>query len=79
MVALTICKLSNDACDAPCLHSAASGRGTAAEISAVLKNAEQPIGRIKLGSLLVNISQKAGGVDLDVTREHTPTEPIDLA
>jgi antitoxin FitA len=37
------------------------------------------VGRVKLGSMLAEIGREVGGVELDIEREKTPTEPVDLA
>lgn len=57
-------------------RAAAAGRSTEAEIRAILENAAQPDGRVKLGSLLAEIGREAGGVDLEIERDKTPTQPV---
>ncbi|MEC5218886.1 plasmid stability protein [Actimicrobium sp. GrIS 1.19] len=61
------------------VRAAQHGRSTEAEIRAILDNAVRPETRVKLGSLLADIGREAGGVDLDITRDRTPGESVDLA
>jgi plasmid stability protein len=61
------------------MRAAQHGRSTEAEIRAILENAVRPETRVKLGSLLADIGREAGGVDLDITRDRTPGESVDLA
>jgi plasmid stability protein len=58
------------------VRAATAGRSTEAEVRAILDNAVRPEGRIKLGSLLAEIGQQAGGVDLDIVRDPSPTAPL---
>ena len=50
-------------------------RSTEAEIRAILEEAVRPKGRVKIGSALAALGKHVGGVDLDITRDQTPTEP----
>ena len=47
-----------------------------AEVRAILEQAARPEGRIKLGSLLAEIGQEAGGFDLNIERDKTPAKPM---
>lgn len=58
------------------IRAATHGRSTEAEIRMILENAVRPQERIKLGSLLAEIGQEAGGVDLDITRDKTINQPL---
>ena len=58
------------------VRAAAHGRSAEAEIRVILENAVRPDGRIKLGSLLAEIGREAGGFDLEIERDKTPTEPM---
>jgi antitoxin FitA len=60
-------------------RAAQHGRSTEAEIRLILEAAVKSEGRVKLGSLLAQISREAGGVDLDITRDQTPVDPVNLA
>jgi antitoxin FitA len=52
--------------------AALAGRSTEAEVRAILESVARPEGRVRLGSLLAEIGQQAGGFDL-------VTEPLKLA
>jgi antitoxin FitA len=58
------------------VRAAKAGRSTEAEIRAILEEAVRPASRIKLGTLLAEIGQAAGGVDLEIERDRTPAEPL---
>ncbi len=51
------------------------GRSTEAEIRAILEDAVHPRTRVKIGSELARFGRRFGGLDLDIPRERTPTEP----
>ncbi|MDR8919069.1 hypothetical protein FEP54_04562 [Burkholderia multivorans] len=42
----------------------------------ILEQAVLSEGRVKLGTLLAEIGREAGGVDLDIQRDKTPTDPM---
>jgi hypothetical protein len=42
------------------------------------ENAARPEDRAKLGTLLAEIGKEAGGADLEIDRDRTPTEPPSL-
>lgn len=54
------------------------GRSTEAEIRAILDGAVRPAARIRLGSALARLAKPFGGLDLEIARDHTPAEPVDL-
>ena len=54
------------------------GHSTEAEIRLILEAAVKNEGRVKLGSLLVQIGRECGGVDLPIERDRTPTDPVSL-
>ena len=58
------------------VRAALAGRSTEAEVRAILESAARPDDRVKLGSLLAEIGQQAGGTDLVIDRDQTPTEPM---
>ncbi|TLY74601.1 MAG: plasmid stability protein [Gammaproteobacteria bacterium] len=58
------------------VRAAQHGRSTEAEIRLILEAAVKPEGRVKLGSLLAQIGREAGGVDLHIERDPTPTAPV---
>jgi plasmid stability protein len=76
MASVTVRNLSEETHRALRIRAAMHGRSTEAEIRAILESAVRPEGRIKLGSLLAEIGREAGGVDLDIGRDRTPTEPL---
>lgn len=55
------------------------GRSTEAEIRATLDEAAvRPAKRMKLGSALPDLAKLFGGLDLRITRDKTPAQPVDL-
>lgn len=63
------------------VRAAMHGRSTEAEIRDILEKAAKPEGRIKLGSLLVEIGHEAGLTDEEFAvfaqaRDKTPAEPM---
>lgn len=57
-------------------RAAMHGRSTEAEIRVILENSVRPENRIKLGTLLTEIGQQVGGVDLEIDRDPAPLAPI---
>lgn len=78
MASLTVRNIPEETHRALRVRAAMRGVSTEAEIRSILENAVRPDGRIKLGSLLAEISQEVGGVDLEVERDRTPAEPVSL-
>ncbi|EGD04774.1 plasmid stability protein-like protein [Burkholderia sp. TJI49] len=58
------------------VRAALHGRSTEAEVRDILEQAVLSEGRVKLGTLLAEIGREAGGVDLDIQRDKTPTDPM---
>jgi len=56
------------------VRAAMAGRSTEAEVRAILESIARPEGRIKLGSLLAEIGQQAGGFELGSERDKSPSE-----
>ena len=79
MSSVTIRNISDETHRALRLRAAMAGRSTEAEIRAILDNVARPPDRIKLGSLLAEISQQVGGFDLEIERDRTPAEPLSFA
>lgn len=79
MPSVTIRNIPDETHRALRLRAATAGRSTEAEIRAILDNVARPPDRIKLGSLLAEISQQVGGFDLDIERDKTPVEPLSFA
>lgn len=57
------------------VRAARNGRSTEAEARAILTEAVAPTLHVRLGSLLAQVGQAAGGVDLDIRRDTTPAVP----
>jgi plasmid stability protein len=76
MASVTVRNLPDETHRALRVRAALHGLSTEAEIRAILENAVRPEGRIKLGSLLADIGREAGGVDLEIERDKTPSEPM---
>ena len=76
MASVTIRNLSEETHRALKMLAAQHGRSTEGEIRVILENAARPEGRCKLGSLLGKIGMEAGGFELDVERDKTPSDPM---
>ena len=76
MSSLTIRNLPEETHRALRLRAALSGRSTEAEVRAILEDVARPHGRVKLGSLLAEIGQRAGGFDLVLERTGAPEQPL---
>ncbi len=75
MRVITVRNLPEETHRALRLRAARHGRSTEAEIREILEEAVRPETRVKLGSELAAFGQRFGGIDLDLAREQTPTEP----
>jgi antitoxin FitA len=49
---------------------------TEAEARHIVDGAVRPSGRVKLGSALAALARHYGRLDLDISRDKTPVEPI---
>ncbi|MBC7634587.1 MAG: plasmid stability protein [Acetobacteraceae bacterium] len=76
MAAITVRNLSDDTHRALRLRAAEHGRSTEAEIRAILDDIARPKDRVKMGDALIELFRPLGGVDLDITRDRTPVEPL---
>ena len=76
MSSITVRNIPEETHRALRVRAAMAGRSTEAEVRAILESATRPDDRVKLGSLLAEIGQLAGGVDLMIERDKTPTEPL---
>ncbi|WP_372084760.1 plasmid stability protein [Tistrella mobilis] len=70
MPSTTIRDVSHETDHALRVRAAMNGRSADAELRMILEEA------VRLGSLLAAIGRQAGGVDIDVERDHRPTPPI---
>ncbi|PAJ81940.1 FitA-like ribbon-helix-helix domain-containing protein [Burkholderia ubonensis] len=78
MPVITVRNLPDEVHRALRVRAAQHGRSTEAEVRDILEKAVQPEGRVKLGTLLAEIGREIGGVDLDIQRDKTPTEPVNF-
>lgn len=78
MASFTVRNIPDETHRALRVRAATHGRSTEAEIRAILESAVRPESRIRLGSLLAEIGREAGGVDLEIERDRTPAEPVNL-
>jgi len=76
MPVITVRNLPDEVHRALRIRAAQHGRSTEAEVRAILEEAVRPGGRAKLGSLLAEIGREAGGVDFEIPRESSPTDPM---
>lgn len=76
MSAITVRNLSDDTHRALRLRAAEHGRSTEAEIRAILDDIARPKDRLKMGDALVELFRPLGGIELDITRDRTPVEPL---
>ncbi|MBF5009988.1 FitA-like ribbon-helix-helix domain-containing protein [Burkholderia pseudomultivorans] len=76
MPVITVRNLPDEVHRALRVRAALHGRSTEAEVRDILEQAVLSEGRVKLGTLLAEIGREAGGVDLDIRRDKTPTDPM---
>ncbi|MDP2369520.1 FitA-like ribbon-helix-helix domain-containing protein [Rhodoferax sp.] len=79
MASITVRNLPDETHRALRMRAALAGRSTEAEVRAILESAARPEGRVKLGSLLAEIGQQAGGFNLEIERDKTPAPLRPLA
>ena len=75
MAAVTVRGLSDEVHRALRVRAARHGRSTEAEIRSILEEAALPKERVKLGTLLSEIGRRYGGVNLDIARDQSVTDP----
>jgi antitoxin FitA len=78
MSAIVIRNLSPETHRALQARAARHGRSTEAEARTILDEAVRPAQRIKLGTALAALARPFGGLDLDISRDKTPAEPLAL-
>ena len=76
MAVINVRNLSDEAHRALRVRAAQHGRSMEAEVRVILEAAVLPPERMRMGAALVELFRPAGGVDLDIFRDRTPTEPI---
>jgi len=75
MPVVTVRNLPEETHRALKLRAAQHGRSTEAEIRQILEEAVRPKARLKVGSELAAFGRRLGGLDLEIARDPTPTEP----
>ena len=75
MAVVTVRNLPEETHRALKLRAAQHGRSTEAEIREILEDATRPKVRLKIGSELAAFGKRFSGLDLNVSREPTPTAP----
>ncbi len=75
MSVVTVRNLPEETHRALKLRAAQHGRSTEAEIREILEEAVRPKTRVKIGSELAAFGERFRGVDLDISRDQTPTDP----
>lgn len=78
MAAIVIRNLSPQTHRALQARAVRHGRSTEAEVRTILDEAVRPTARVKLGSALAALAQPFGGLDLEISRDKTPAQPIAL-
>ncbi len=83
MAVLTVRNLPDEVHRALRLRASQNGRSTEAEVRAILESVVKPPERVQLGTLLQEMSRRAGLTNEDVdelernmARDRTPHEPI---
>jgi plasmid stability protein len=85
MAVLTVRRVPDDVHRALRLRAARHGRSTEAEVREILQAAVKPKGRVKLGTLLAEMSRRSGLTNEDVDslerkmdelRDEAPHEPV---
>jgi antitoxin FitA len=76
MAAVTVHNLTEETHRALEQRAASKGISTEAEIRSILEEAVRSSGPIKIGTELADFARQYGGLDLDITWDQTPHEPI---
>jgi antitoxin FitA len=81
MAAVTIRNLPEETHRALKVRAAQHNRSTEAEMRAILEDAVRPARRLRMGTMLADMSRKIGVTNADVealaqTRDRTPAEPV---
>ena len=75
MSVVTVRNLPEETHRALKLRAAQHGRSTEAEIRKILEDTVRPKTRVKIGTELAAFGQRFGGLELDIRRDQTPTDP----
>ena len=81
MATVTIRNLAEETHRAIKIRAAQHNRSAEAEMRAILDAAVRPVGRLRLGTTMADMSRRIGLTNADVealekTRDGTPTEPL---
>jgi antitoxin FitA len=76
MAAVTVRNLPEETHRALKERAAQKGISTEAEILSIWEEAVRPPARVKVGTELATFGRQYGGLDLEVTRDTTPAEPV---
>lgn len=76
MAVITVRNLSDEVHRALRIRAAQHGRSTEAEVRDILEQAVRPDGRPRLGTLLAEIGREAGGIDFEIQRDRSRTDPM---
>jgi plasmid stability protein len=76
MPAVTIRKLSPETHRALQARARGHGRSTEAEIRAILDAAVKPVEGAGIGSALAKLGRRFRGIELDITRDPAPAQPM---
>jgi len=78
MAAIVLRNISPDTHRALRARARKHGRTTEAKIRQILDHAARPAARMRLGSTLAALAKPFGGLDLNVARDKTPADPVDV-
>ncbi|KWA00280.1 FitA-like ribbon-helix-helix domain-containing protein [Burkholderia territorii] len=78
MPVITVRNLSDEVHRALRIRAAQHGRSTEAEVRDILEQAVRPDGRPRLGTLLAEIGREAGGIDFEIQRDRSRTDPMSI-
>ena len=78
MPVVTVRNLPEETHRALKLRAARHGRSTEAEIREILEQAVHPEGRVKIGSALAAFGQSFGGLEINIQRDRSPSQPIEF-
>lgn len=78
MSALTVRNLSEETHRALKARAAAHGRSTEAEVRQILDEAVRTTSRPGFGTRIARLADEAGGFDLEIERDPTASDPVDL-
>ena len=78
MAAVTVRNLDEETHRAIKQRAKKHGHSTEAEIRLILDEAVLSKGRLKIGSALADFGKQHGGIDLSLSRDKTPTKPVNF-